>query len=247
MGLQRLYFGSNVLPDGRVFVQGGEYSGPFGCATTPTRARSTTRSPTPGSTIATFPQVELRRRPHRGAAQRHGPGRLHLRRRRRTSTTRPTNTWTAARDQAPQRPERRGGLGQAAGRQHPVLRHLLQHQHRASATPSGTSPRPTPGWMPASVPVQLSSAAVGYELGPGFLLPDGRVFYLGANGNTAYYTESTNSWTAGPVIPSGLGADDAPGADAAQRQDPLHRRHAAVQRPGAHLRVRPDHAAPTPT
>ena len=28
MSVQRLYFGSNVLQDGRVFVVGGEYSGP---------------------------------------------------------------------------------------------------------------------------------------------------------------------------------------------------------------------------
>jgi hypothetical protein len=30
MNLQRLYFASNMLPDGRVFVEGGEYSGPTG-------------------------------------------------------------------------------------------------------------------------------------------------------------------------------------------------------------------------
>jgi uncharacterized repeat protein (TIGR01451 family) len=54
--------------------------------------------------------------------------------------------------------------------------------------------------------------SVGYELGPAFLLPDGRAFYLGASGHTAFYTLSTNSWTAGPDIPGGRGADDAPGA-----------------------------------
>ena len=51
------------------------------------------------------------------------------------------------------------------------------------------------------------------SLAPGLLLPDGRVFYLGATGNTAYYTPSTNSWTAGPVIPGGLVPDDAPAAN----------------------------------
>src|SRR5262245_29774587 len=30
MSLERLYYGSNVLPDGRVYVLGGEYSGPSG-------------------------------------------------------------------------------------------------------------------------------------------------------------------------------------------------------------------------
>src|SRR5215212_2285227 len=32
MNLQRLYFASNVLPDGRVFLLGGEYSGSTGAA-----------------------------------------------------------------------------------------------------------------------------------------------------------------------------------------------------------------------
>jgi FKBP-type peptidyl-prolyl cis-trans isomerase 2/regulation of enolase protein 1 (concanavalin A-like superfamily) len=72
------------------------------------------------------------------------------------------------------------------------------------------------------VPVPLSQAsftypdgkvASDYELGPPLLIPDGRVFFLGANGNTAYYTPSTNSWTAGPVIPDSLVCDDAPAAE----------------------------------
>ena len=58
----------------------------------------------------------------------------------------------------------------------------------------------------------LSSDATGDELGPPLLLPDGRVLYLGANGNTAFYTPSTNSWTAGPVIPDGFASADAPAA-----------------------------------
>jgi hypothetical protein len=53
---------------------------------------------------------------------------------------------------------------------------------------------------------------VGYELGPNVLLPDGDLFIIGANGNTAIYTPSTNTWVAGPVIPNGMGADDAPAA-----------------------------------
>ena len=44
----------------------------------------------------------------------------------------------------------------------------------------------------------LMAPAVGYELGPGFLLPDGRVFQIGANGNTGLYTPSSNTWVAGP-------------------------------------------------
>ena len=68
-------------------------------------------------------------------------------------------------------------------------------------------------WVATSnLPAQLSSSADGFELGPGLLLPDGRAFYLGTEGNTAYYTPGTNSWAAGPSIPGGLGSADAPAA-----------------------------------
>ncbi len=59
---------------------------------------------------------------------------------------------------------------------------------------------------------------IGNEMGPGFLLPDGRVFIIGASGNTAIYTppalahNSTGSYVAGPTVPDGMGATDAPGA-----------------------------------
>lgn len=53
----------------------------------------------------------------------------------------------------------------------------------------------------------------GAELGGSFLLPDGRVFCIGGTGKTAYYTPSgdtTNgTWANGPDIPIELGAPDA--------------------------------------
>lgn len=60
----------------------------------------------------------------------------------------------------------------------------------------------------------------GGELGPGFLLPDGRVFFIGASVHTAIYTPgatvtSAGSWVAGPDMVFGgssLGAVDAPAA-----------------------------------
>lgn len=70
----------------------------------------------------------------------------------------------------------------------------------------------------ATVPVSLWASLAGYvgETGPAFLLPDGRAFFIGGSGHTAYYTPSGNtsmgSWTKGPDIPGGLVAADAPGA-----------------------------------
>jgi hypothetical protein len=67
----------------------------------------------------------------------------------------------------------------------------------------------------ANVPVALYDP-YGSELGAAFLLPDGRAFFLGATGNTAFYTPGggTNmgTWSAGPVIPNSQGTPDAPAA-----------------------------------
>ena len=66
-------------------------------------------------------------------------------------------------------------------------------------------------WVDAgSVPVSLQSGTD--DLGPGVLLPDGRVFQIGANSNTAIYapptpgdgTNGAGSWVAGPVLPNAL-------------------------------------------
>ena len=56
--------------------------------------------------------------------------------------------------------------------------------------------------MPAACRSRCDS---GSELGPAVLLPDGRVFQIGANGNTAFYTPSTTpggtgTWAAGPTF-----------------------------------------------
>jgi hypothetical protein len=57
-----------------------------------------------------------------------------------------------------------------------------------------------------------------YELGPAILRPDGTVFYSGANGapgeagHTAIYEPTTKKWTAGPDLPDGLDVADGPAA-----------------------------------
>ena len=66
------------------------------------------------------------------------------------------------------------------------------------------------------VPVTLFDPT-NNELGSGHLLPNGSVFYLGSTTNTAIYTPgaavtSAGSWVAGRGIPNGQGAPDAPAA-----------------------------------
>ena len=66
-----------------------------------------------------------------------------------------------------------------------------------------------------STPVNLWDPNNG-EIGASLLLPDGRAFYLGASGHTAFYTPSGNtnfgSWAVGPNLPNGYVMADAPSA-----------------------------------
>ncbi len=68
----------------------------------------------------------------------------------------------------------------------------------------------------ANVPVALYDT-VGSEIGAGMMLADGRAFFFGSTGHTAYYTPSgtTNAgtWVAGPDIPNSQGTPDAPAAN----------------------------------
>jgi hypothetical protein len=69
--------------------------------------------------------------------------------------------------------------------------------------------------LPVNLWASLAPKLVG-EMGPGFLLPNGKAFFLGGSGHTAIYTPSgtTNNgyWVAGPDIPNGLVSADAPAA-----------------------------------
>jgi hypothetical protein len=74
-------------------------------------------------------------------------------------------------------------------------------------------------WVPAgTLPVDLVEPA-SIEIGPACLLPDGRVFCIGATGHTALYTppavpNQPGSWARGPDFPTiggkQIGAKDAP-------------------------------------
>jgi hypothetical protein len=209
--LNRLYFGSNVLPNGNIFVQGGEYSGPYGVENDVNSGEIFNPVTNTWNTIATFPEPNYGDDPSEVlpngnvlAGYLSGP---------QTFIYNPTtNSWSPGgtklrNDQSDEECYVKLPDGS-----------ILSYDIFASITNGvGSAQRYVPStntWVDAgTVPVPLSSPSVGYELGAGFLLPDGRVFYLGGNSNTAFYTESTNTWTAGPVIPDGLGCDDAPGAE----------------------------------
>ena len=103
---------------------------------------------------------------------------------------------------------------------------------------AGSSTPNTGSWSVSLVP--------GFELGAGFLLPDGRVFLIGATTGTALYTPPTpanpaGTWVAGPTIPMGLGANDRAGSGPSERSRPLRRQqHSGIRRGwNVAVRIRP--------
>ena len=69
---------------------------------------------------------------------------------------------------------------------------ILSYDVFGSTASVGHSQRYIPStglWQDAgNLPFALSSSAVGSELGPAFLLPNGDAWFTGGNGNTAFYT-----------------------------------------------------------
>lgn len=215
----RLFYASTVLPDGRVFVAGGEYGS--GTATVEIYnpvADAWTQIPVPTSLLD-----PTQTSPTTGRSQ----GIIDA-----ESKTLPNGNVLFA----PISP----GVAQGTLIYSPVANTFsaggASRAWLAEATwvklPDGSlltvDPDSTTSerYIPASntwvndgvVPVLLYASLPGFvgETGPAFLLPNGKAFFIGGRGHTAIYTPSgTNSpgtWIAGPDIPGGLVSADAPGA-----------------------------------
>ncbi|MFA6046251.1 MAG: kelch repeat-containing protein [Phycisphaerales bacterium] len=205
----RLYFSSQVLKDGRVFVAGGEYGtgGARGEVYDPT-TNTWTQMPVPatvldeaagnlfydsnseiiadGKVIITpvLPRTS-------GVSVLFDPS---------------TNTWS------------NGPRLFRGGYQDEATWAKLPDQSIITIDPFGQlSERYIPSlnrWVnDSSVPVAMYDS-FGSELGGAAYMPNGKVLFLGATGHTALYTPSgANSaglWTAGPDMPNGGGTPDAP-------------------------------------
>jgi hypothetical protein len=68
-------------------------------------------------------------------------------------------------------------------------------------------------WSTAgSTIVPLSDGSPNFEVGPSVLRPDGTVFATGGTSNTAIYNTVTGAWSVGPTFSSGLDVADGPAA-----------------------------------
>ena len=196
----RLYFASQVLKDGRVFVAGGEYGtgGSLGETYDPV-ANTWTAAPAQGQRISDANSEIL---PDGRVLVALVNGAL-----RSTIIFDPVlNTWTAG-------PTANGVHNESAWVKLPDGSSLMVD--RLSTNSERYIPSLNQWVVDATVPVALYDA-FGDETGPGFLLPDGRAFFIGSPSNTAYYTPSgttsPGTWAAGPAIPGAQGAPDAAAA-----------------------------------
>ncbi len=196
----RLYFATQVLKDGRVYVCGGEYGtgGSKGEVYNPV-TNSWTATPAPGSFVSDANSEIL---PDGRVMQALVNGSL-----KNTLIYNPINntyipgptcigihnesTWIKQKDQS------------------------ILMVDRGATTSERYIPASNTWTADATVPVQLYDG-FGLETGPAFQLPDGRSWFMGSTNKTAYYTPSgTNApgtWSVGPNQPNNGGCPDAGGA-----------------------------------
>jgi hypothetical protein len=209
MHTARLYFASNVLSSDKVLVIGGEYTG-SNLQTFTNSGEIYSLSTRQWTAIRRFPNSEFGDDPSTVLANGNvlagyinGP---------QTYFYNPsTNSWSAAGTKLDgDQSDEEAWVALPNGN---ILSYSIFASENSGNNMAQVYNQNTNTWSETGgLPVALSNGAVGSELGPGLMLPNGMVFQLGANGNTALYDYQANTWTAGPVIPNGQAADDAPGA-----------------------------------
>jgi len=221
MGTPRLYFASHVLRNGDVWVLGGEYTGnPLAAVWTRTGEKYSFSTNT-WSAIAPHPEAKFGDVPSMLLdGDKILAGSLT------TQTTYlydiAANTWSVAANKFyADRSDEESWVKLSGGKilTYDIFQSVGTGGGYAElfnpATNTWSSISPSDGHAPGTLPL-LSSSAVGYEQGAAVRLCDGRIFVIGAGAgspltaHTALYTASTNTWAAGPDIPGGYLADDAP-------------------------------------
>ena len=204
----RLFFSSDVLPDGDVFVAGGEYG--TGGSTAEIYNPQTnvwTETPAPGNRFSDANSEVLS---NGNILDELVQGNLKG-----TMLYDPmTNTWTTG-------PSSYGISNESAWVKLPDNSILMVN--RLSTNAERYIPSLNEWVEDATVPVELYDS-YGDEAGPGVLLPNGSVIYFGSTDTAAIYTPSgttaPGTWTTAAAMPNGQGMPDAPTRDVARRQHP---------------------------
>jgi hypothetical protein len=220
MSLQREYYASHVLPSGKVWILGGEYSGSTLTQNFTNTAELYDPVANTWSPVASHPNPQFGDDPtillNNGKIL---AGSINTR-----NTylyTIATNTWSGPIQKAyNDRSDEESWVLLGDGRvlTYDLFRSIATGGSYAEvfdpATNTWSGISPSDGTAGGFIP-QLSSSAMGFELGPIVRLHDGRIFVIGTTGHTAIYDPQTNFWSAGPdIFDQGLlwGACDAPAA-----------------------------------
>lgn len=228
MSKQRLYFASHVLPNGKVWVLGGEYSGtPLSSNITNTGEMYDPLTNT-WSPIANHPEAFFGDDPTMLVSNgKILAGSIF------TNQTYlydiATNSWSYAASKVyPDRSDEESWVKQENGN---VLTYdifeSVDHSGQYAevfdpSTKTWSSISPSDSSARGTIP-NLSSTAIGYEMGPLLKVRghgiQGQIFGIGATGHTALYSPSTNTWKPGPDVVGTFGgnnvlfgSDDAPAA-----------------------------------
>jgi hypothetical protein len=200
MANSRLYFSSQILKDGRVYTAGGEYGsgGSLGEVYNPV-TNSWLATASPAQAVGDANSEIL---PDGRVLQAVVNGTLTH-----TLIYNPTaNTYING-------PTGLGIMDESAWVK--LRDNSILYVNRLSTASERYIPATNTWIADGTVPVQLYDP-FGDEAGAGILLPDGRAFFLGSPGHTAYYTPSgttsPGTWTAGPDIPGNRGTPDAAAA-----------------------------------
>jgi hypothetical protein len=192
-GYAPLYYGSEVLPDGRLIVNGGEYNGSDGGVWTtkgaiydPVKNKWTSVTPPTGWTTIGDAQSTLLDDGTYMLANccNTDEATLNLK----------TMKWTPTGKGKADINDEEGWTLLPSGQLLTADANNAQDSKHTEIYTKGT-------WASAGdAPVQLADPS-SHELGPLMLLPNGTVFAVGATGFTAVYTISTGKWATGPTFP----------------------------------------------
>ena len=231
-GYAPLFFGSAVLKDGKVVVQGGEYNCTSGCGAVwqslgalydPTANTWTSTTPPTKSNIGDAQSVVLSDGTWMLAqccATAFGNSTFPVYYNFNESTLSFTTKSTSTDGKFDDFDEE--GWTLLPNGQFLTIDAYTNQQSLLTGTNSETYNSSTNSWVTAGSTINqlwdsnCQNGGGSFEVGPAVLRPDGTVFATGASdcsaGHTAIYNSTNNKWTAGPDFASSQAANDAPAA-----------------------------------
>lgn len=216
MSLERQYYNSFVLPNGKVLIIGGQNTGPTGAKTDTPRGEIYDPTTNTWSSIAQFPAATL----GAGMATLLPTGKVMVAATNTVDTylyDPVSNTWSATGQRL--NSDQHGQATWIMLRDGSVLAYSPSSPDNAPGRAQRYIPS-TGTWVATGpVPVPLTSDALDRDIGTGTLLPNGKALLIGANRNVVLYDPATNSWTVSqaggdfpvtPAIPKDISIQDGP-------------------------------------